>query len=129
MFHYVTDRINSDKPAILNHRKVAEPLLGHPSHDFVNRITHSASLYLARHHLAHWLITDLASARISSFASECPKNVPFSENAHHLLVGVGDYHGTDLALVKDRDGITKARRRRDRDDRITFVGQDSFDCH
>jgi len=39
------------------------------------------------------------------------------------------HHGTDPVLVKDLDGIAKSGRRRDRDDRGAFVGQDSFDCH
>jgi hypothetical protein len=129
MFYYVTDRDDSDEPAVLDYRKMAEPTFRHPLHDLVDRISLCAGLYLARHHLSHWIVADLASACNSNFAGECTKNVPFGENTNHLLIGVGDYHGTDLMLVNDLDRIAKANRRCNRNDPGTFMRQDSFDCH
>src|SRR5271166_1558048 len=117
MLHCITNRDDSDEPTALDHWKMAEPLRGHPLHDLVDRIRLVAGLYLARHHLTNRLVADLTGARISSFVGDCAKDIPFSENANHSLVSVSDYHSTDMALIKDRDGIAKADRRRDRDDR------------
>ena len=77
MFHYVTDRDDSDEPPVLDNRKMAKLPLSHPLHDLLDCISLCASLYFARHHLTNWFVAKLASACISNVVSECAHNIPF----------------------------------------------------
>ena len=77
MFHYITDRDNSNEPAVLDHGKMAKLPLGHPPHDFVDRIGLRARFNLASHHLFNRLVAKLTTAYCASVVGEYAHNIPF----------------------------------------------------
>src|SRR2546427_9673934 len=102
LFHHVADRYETGQPTVLQHGKVADPLLGHHGHALLDRIVGSDAHDLGRHDRP-----DLRGLRSPPLQDDLAQIVALGYDATDFTV-IDDEQGADVVIHHALHGIVNA---------------------